>query len=73
MKGLSKSTADKRQAQFNKQTKMDDDNPAAYKPAPGDATGKTKPSKHTLSFKRMFGEQDAIKLANLWVLRRCFG
>ena len=56
MKGLSKSTADKRQAQFNKQTKMDDDNPAAYKPAPGDKTAKTKPSKHTKKFKAMFGE-----------------
>ena len=56
MKGLSKSTADKRQAQFNKQTKMDDDNPAAYKPAPGDKTAKTKPSKHTKKFKAMYGE-----------------
>ena len=56
MKGVSKSTADKRQAQFNKQTKMDDDNPAAYKPAPGDKTAKTKPSKHTKKFKAMFGE-----------------
>jgi hypothetical protein len=35
---------------------MDDDDPDAYKPAPGDATGKTKPSKHTKKFKQMFGE-----------------
>ena len=35
---------------------MDDDNPAAYKKAPGDAQAKTKPSKHTLKFKRMYGE-----------------
>ena len=35
---------------------MDDDNPAAYKPAPGDANAKTKPSKHTKKFKAMFGE-----------------
>ena len=56
--GLSKSTKDKRKAQFKKQTKMDDDNPAAYKPAPGDATAKTKPSKHTTKFKDMFGEAD---------------
>ena len=55
-KGLGKSTQDKRQAQFNKQTKMDDDNPAAYKPAPGDKTAKTKPSKHTKKFKQMYGE-----------------
>ena len=56
--GLSKSTKDKRKAQFKKQTKMDDDNPAAYKPAPGDATAETKPSKHTKKFKDMFGEDD---------------
>lgn len=45
-KGLSKSTKSKRSAQFNKQAKMRDDDPAAYKPAPGDARAKTKPSKH---------------------------
>ena len=56
-KGLSKSTKTKRDAQFKKQSKMADDNPAAYKPAPGDATGKTKPSKHTKKFKDMYGEQ----------------
>jgi len=55
-KGLGKSTKDKRQAQFNKQAKMDDDDPKAYKPAPGDARAKTKPSKHTKKFKAMFGE-----------------
>ncbi len=55
---LSKSTSAKRHAQFAKQSKMDDDNPAAYKLAPGDATGKTKPSKHTKKFKQMFGEED---------------
>ena len=56
-KGLSKSTKDKRDAHFKKGTKMDDDNPAAYKPAPGDATAKTKPSKHTKKFKDMYGEE----------------
>ena len=55
-KGIKKSTSDKRQAHFNKGAKMDDDNPAAYKPAPGDATAKTKPSKHTKKYKQMFGE-----------------
>jgi hypothetical protein len=56
--GLSKSTNAKRAAQFKKQAKMDDDNPAAYKPAPGDKRAKTKPSKHTQKFKQMFGESD---------------
>jgi len=55
-KGLKKSTKDKRDAHFKKGAKMDDDNPAAYKPAPGDATAETKPSKHTKKFKQMYGE-----------------
>jgi predicted kinase len=66
-KGIkSKSTKSKRDAHFKKGAKMDDDNPAAYKPAPGDATAETKPSKHTKKFKQMFGEsieldEDATK------------
>tara|TARA_Y100000004_G_scaffold121029_1_gene136064 strand:- start:1912 stop:2406 length:495 start_codon:yes stop_codon:yes gene_type:complete len=59
--GLSKSTKDKRDAHFKKGAKMDDDNPAAYKPAPGDKKAKTKPSKHTNKFKQMFGEGKADK------------
>jgi hypothetical protein len=55
-KGLGGSTKDKRQAHFNKKTKMDDDNPKAYEPAPGDARAKTKPSKYSNKFKKMFGE-----------------
>ena len=54
--GLSKSTEKKREAQFKKQAKMDDNNPAAYKPAPGDATAKTKTSKHTKKYRDMYGE-----------------
>ena len=55
-RGLAKSTKVKRDAQFKKQAKMDDDDPNAYKPAPGDKSAKTKPSKHTKKFKQMFGE-----------------
>jgi len=54
--GLAKSTAAKRKSQFDKQAKMDDDNPAAYKPAPGDARAETKPSVHTKDIKIMYGE-----------------
>ena len=36
---------------------MSDDNPKAYKPAAGDKTTKTKPSKHTLKYKQTFGEE----------------
>ena len=59
-KGNAKTTKKKRDAQYKKQTKMDDDDPDAYKPAPGDATGKTKPSVHTKKFKQMFGEAPRI-------------
>ena len=55
--GLSKSTKSKRDAHFKKGAKKDDDDPSAYKPAPGDARAKTKPSKHTKKFKAMFGEK----------------
>lgn len=58
----SKSTKVARDRHFKKYSKYDDDNPAAYKKAPGDATAKTKPSKHTLKFKQMYGE-DAVKIA----------
>jgi len=61
-KGVAKSTKKKRLAHFKKYSKYDDDNPAAYKPAPGDATAKTKPSKHTLKYRRMYGE-DAVEVA----------
>ncbi len=59
-KGLSKSTSAKRQAQFNKQAKMDDDNPDSYKPAPGDARAKTKVSKHTKAYHKKFSKEEAL-------------
>ena len=62
-KGLKKSTKISRDAHFKKHGKKRDDDPSAYKPAPGDAKSKTKPSKHTLKFKQMYGEQDALDLA----------
>ena len=55
-KKMAKSTKVARDRHFKKGAKMDDDNPAAYKPAPGDARAKTKPSKHTKKFKQMYGE-----------------
>ena len=59
-KGLSKSTSSKRQAQFNKQAKMDDDNPNSYKPAPGDARATTKVSKHTKAYHKKFGKKETL-------------
>jgi hypothetical protein len=51
---MSKSTKDKRDAHFNKGKAKDDDDASAYKPAPGDANAKTKPSKHTNKMKKKF-------------------
>ena len=53
---MKKSTKQSRARHFEKGAKMDDDNPAAYKPAPGDKGAKTKPSKYTKKFKQMYGE-----------------
>lgn len=55
-KGLKKSTKVSRDQHFKKHGKKSDDDASAYKPAPGDAKAKTKPSKHTLKFRRMFGD-----------------
>ena len=62
-KGLSKAQKLARDRQFKRQAKMSDDDPKAYKPAPGDKTAKTKPSVHTKRYKQMFGEQDAQDMA----------
>lgn len=61
--GLSKSTAKARAAHWKKMAKYSDRDPRAYEPAPGDATAKTKPSKHTRKYKEMFGESAGTGLA----------
>ena len=58
---MKKSTKTARARHFEKGAKMSDDNPKAYKDAPGDKTAKTKPSKHTIKFKKMYGEVKTIK------------
>lgn len=74
-KGVKKDTKDDRDAHFKAKAKMDDDNPKAYTPAPGDKdpkTGelkKTKPSNHTDKFKKMFGEQKAMKRPHMLIAR----
>tara|TARA_B100000941_G_scaffold80690_1_gene55363 strand:+ start:811 stop:3504 length:2694 start_codon:yes stop_codon:yes gene_type:complete len=60
-KDMKKSTKVARARQFNRQAKMDDDDPKAYKPAPGDKGAKTKPSQYTKKFKQMYGEQEKEK------------
>jgi hypothetical protein len=54
--GVSDSTAKARAAHFEKNKKKSDSDPSAYKPAPGDATAKTKESKYTKKYRELFGE-----------------
>jgi hypothetical protein len=61
-KGLTKAQKVARDRQFKKQSKMSDNNPAAYKKAPGDHEAKTKLSKHTKRYRQMFGE-DNVEIA----------
>ena len=59
--GLSPSTVAKRKAHFAKGAEMDDNNPAAYKKAPGDAQAKTKLSKHTRRYHMMYNGNGELK------------
>ena len=61
--GLSKSTAKARAAHWKKMEKYSDRDPRAYEPAPGDKTAKTKLSKHTRKYRKMFGESSSEGLA----------
>jgi nicotinic acid mononucleotide adenylyltransferase len=54
--GVKKSVKGDRARHFAKYAKKSDDAQSSYKPAPGDAGAKTKPSVHTKKFKQMFGE-----------------
>ena len=54
--GLSKDTKDKRDAHFKRNAKKGDSDKSAYEPAPGEKDAKTKPSKYTQKYKKMFGE-----------------
>lgn len=65
-KGLSKSTKASRDAHFKKHGKKADDDPTAYKPAPGDAKAKTKPSKYTKMYHDMFGEEVEMELSEFF-------
>ena len=55
-RGLKKAQKIARDRQFKKQAKMSDSDPKAYKPAPGDAKAKTRLSKHTVKYRKMYGD-----------------
>ena len=67
-KGIKKkSTKAARHRHFQRMTKRRDDDPSAYKDAPGDKAARargTKPSQYTKKFKQMYGEQmDPVDVA----------
>lgn len=51
-----KKDKESRAKHFARKSKMSDDDPRAYTPAPGDKDAKTKPSKYTKKYDQMFGE-----------------
>ena len=55
-KGMAKSTKQARDRHFTKGAAKEDDEPSAYKPAPGDKGAKTKLSKYTKKYRKMYGE-----------------
>ena len=57
-KGLKKATKVARDRHFKKHGKKADNDASAYKPAPGDAKGKTKTSQWTKKFKKMYGDKE---------------
>ena len=59
---MSKATKQARARHFAKYGKKNDDMDKNYKPAPGDAGGKTKPSVHTKKYQQMFGKESVDKL-----------
>ena len=61
VRGLSPSTAKARASHWKEKSKLSDSDPRAYEPAPGDATAKTKPSKHTLAVRKMMDEAELPK------------
>ena len=65
--GLSAATKRAREAHWAKTSKMDTKNPAAYEPAPGDKTAKTRVSKHTKAYHKKFGEEMEMDLENIQI------
>lgn len=59
--GVADSTADKRDAHFEKGADKHWDDSSAYKPAPGDAKAETKPSKYTKRYHQLFTKEGTVK------------
>lgn len=59
--GVADSTADKRDAHFEKGAEKHWDDSSAYKPAPGDVKSKTKPSGYTKRYHQLFTKENKVK------------
>jgi hypothetical protein len=63
-KGVDKDDKESRAKHFKKGKKLSDDDPAAYKPAPGDKEAETKPSKYTKKYDKIYGESTVKTFAD---------
>jgi hypothetical protein len=63
--GMSRATRHARAAHFEKGKQKHWKDPSAYEPAPGDRTAKTKTSKHTLKFRKMYGEETLNRMVQI--------
>ena len=72
-KGVKKDKKDDRARHFKRNAKKSDDDPSAYKPAPGDKEAKTKESQHTKRFRQMYGEdKNSVNAEDEWVCGKCY-
>jgi len=72
-KGVDKDKKDDRVRHFKRNAKKADDDPSAYKPAPGDKEAKTKESQHTKKFRQMYGEdKNSVNADDEWVCGKCY-
>ena len=72
-KGVKKDKKDDRARHFKRNAKKSDDDPSAYKPAPGDKESKTKESQHTKRFRQMYGEdKNSVNAEDEWVCGKCY-
>ena len=67
--GVAKNKRDDREDHFERNGKKADNDPSAYKPAPGDKEAKTKESKHTKKAREM-GYTEELEEHTMWGMRQ---
>jgi hypothetical protein len=63
--GMSASTRRARARHFRRGAETNWKDSRAYRPAPGDATAKTRTSRHTLRFRKMYGESTIARMLQI--------